>query len=65
MAIFLGFLMILLGALVTETPIDYKLTLAVILAVTGTLVAIYGYITLLRKEFYSSLAYFVQNNFAQ
>lgn len=60
MAIFLGFLMILSGALVTEMPIDYKLSWAVILAFTGTLVAIYGYIRLLRKEFYSSLAYFVQ-----
>jgi hypothetical protein len=59
MAIFFGFLMILLGALITETPIDHKLSLAVILVVAGTVIAIDGYIKLLRKEFYSALAYFL------
>lgn len=52
MKMLLGFIIILLGALMPETPLDYKLSLALLFGVVGTVMAIYGYKKLLGEMLY-------------
>lgn len=51
MTLLLGFIIILLGAFLPETPLEYKLSLSVLLTVVGTVISIYGCKKLLRDVY--------------
>jgi len=50
MNIIFGFLLLSFGAFLTETPLDYKLTMATISALLGLYIAVQAYCRLLYEE---------------